>query len=259
MPEYERNGVAVFAISYDSVEVLSAFAQEHGITFTLLSDVGSETIKRLQLLNEHVEAQQAYYGIPETERRYEGVPYPGTFMLDESGVIVDRQFEQSYRVRPSGTALLEDLLGTTVGDAKVSDQAQGPGLQAVAWLDTDVYRPQQQLRLHVAVEVEPGLHVYAPPTPSGFTPLQLDLVELDGLDAGPAPLPQGRPLTVEGLDQEFLVYEGRLQTAIPFRIEHNQGPVDLELRVRYQACSETVCHPPGELRVRLPLQGRDPA
>lgn len=259
MPEYERNGVAVFALSYDSVEVLSAFAREHGITFPLLSDVDSETIKRLGLLNEHVEAQQAYYGIPESERRYEGVPYPGTFMLDESAVIVDRRFEQSYRARPSGTALLEDLLGTTVGEAKVSDQAQAPGFQVVAWLDTDVYRPQQQLRLHVAVEVEPELHVYAPPTPSGFTPLQLDLVGFDALVAGSAPLPEGRPLTVEGLDEEFLVYEGRLQTAISFRIEHNQGPVDLELRVRYQACSETVCHPPGKLRLRLPLQGRDPA
>lgn len=259
MPEYERNGVAVLTISYDSVEVLSAFAREHGITFPLLSDVGSETIKRLGLLNEHVEAQQAYYGIPETERRYEGVPYPGTFMLDESGVIIDRQFEQSYRVRPSGTVLLKDLLGTTVGAAKVSDQAQGPGLQAVAWLDTDVYRPQQQLWLHVAVEVEADLHVYAPPTPSGFTPLQLDLVDFDGLVAGSAPLSEGRPLTVEGLDEEFLVYEGRLETAIPFRIEDNQGPVDLELRVRYQACSETVCYPPGELRLCLPLQGREPA
>ena len=35
------NGVALFAISYDSVEILRDFAATHGITYHLLSDQGS--------------------------------------------------------------------------------------------------------------------------------------------------------------------------------------------------------------------------
>lgn len=46
------------------------------------------------------------------------------------------------------------------------------------------------------------------------------------------------------------------ETAIPFRIEHNQGPLDLEMRVRYQACSETVCHPPGNSAFVCRCRGR---
>lgn len=238
------------------MEVLAAFSQEHEIAFAMLSDRGSETIKRLGLLNRHVAEQQAYYNKPVTER-HEGLPYPGTFLLDESGTVVDRQFERSYRVRPSATLSLEDLLGSAVGESEVSAQAQALGLQALAWLDTQTYRPQQNLRLHLSLEVDPGLHVYAPPTPSGFTPLHVELAPFEGLVAEPASLPAGRPFAVEGIDEDFVVYEGRLQIPVSFRIEKNLGPVELDVRVHYQACSDTVCHPPGELRMLLALEGRD--
>ena len=39
------------AISYDPPETLAAFSQQRGITFPLLSDVGSATIKTYGILN----------------------------------------------------------------------------------------------------------------------------------------------------------------------------------------------------------------
>ena len=39
------------AISYDPVETLAAFSRQRGITFPLLSDSGSQTIKRYGILN----------------------------------------------------------------------------------------------------------------------------------------------------------------------------------------------------------------
>ena len=63
-PNLQKNGVAIFAISYDSVEVLAAFAEKRGITYPLLSDEGSHTIGALGLLNEqHLVEQHAFYGI----------------------------------------------------------------------------------------------------------------------------------------------------------------------------------------------------
>jgi hypothetical protein len=236
--------------------VLARFAREHDIAYALLSDEGSEAITRLGLLNRHIEAQQAYYDMPVRDR-HQGLPYPGTFMLDEAGVIVDKQFEQSYRVRPSGTLLLEDLLGGTDAGPEVSSQAERPGLQAVGWLDTATYRPQQTLRLHIVLAVEPGLHVYAAPTPPGYTSLGIELVPFDGCVAAPATLPAGRPFRIEDLDEDFLVYDGQVEAAIPFRLERNQGDISLDVRVRYQACSDTVCHPPDELQLQLPLRGLD--
>ena len=40
-----KSRVAVFDISYDSVDVLATFAEKRGITFQLLSDAGSHTIR----------------------------------------------------------------------------------------------------------------------------------------------------------------------------------------------------------------------
>src|SRR5687767_8478227 len=90
---------AVAGVSYDPVPVLAKFAERHGITFPLLSDEGSLVIERLGLLNAHNEQQAAHYGLAVTDR-HDGLPYPGTFLLDEQGRVVEKRFEQSYLVRP---------------------------------------------------------------------------------------------------------------------------------------------------------------
>ena len=41
-----KNGIGLAAVSYDSVPVLADFSKRRGITFPLLSDPGSQTIKR---------------------------------------------------------------------------------------------------------------------------------------------------------------------------------------------------------------------
>jgi len=47
----QAQGLGLATISYDSREVLAAFAKQHGITYTMLSDAGSATIKRYGILN----------------------------------------------------------------------------------------------------------------------------------------------------------------------------------------------------------------
>src|SRR5688572_22683615 len=100
--------MAVFAISYDSVDVLRAFTEKYGISYPLLSDEGSRIMRQLGLLNEHLAEQSAYYGI-QLREHHAGTPYPGTFVLDERGVIVEKRFEQSYRVRPTAVSLVETI------------------------------------------------------------------------------------------------------------------------------------------------------
>ena len=43
--ELQSKGLGLATISYDPVETLAAFAQQHDITYPMLSDVGSVTIK----------------------------------------------------------------------------------------------------------------------------------------------------------------------------------------------------------------------
>jgi peroxiredoxin len=253
----QHSGVAVFAISYDSVDVLAAFAEKRGITFPLLSDEGGRAIRALGLLNEHLAEQHAFYGV-QTRDDQLGVAYPGTFVLDENGLITDKHFEQSYRVRPTARIFEEYALGASgVGVAIDAASVTSDSLQVRAWTDAPTYRPYQLLRLHVELSLPPEMHVFAAPVPDGYTPLSLQIDPLDGLQVDPYPLPTPHPFAVDDLEEQFFVYEGVIRSAMPLQLTKNLGPTNLTLRVNYQACTPTVCFPPAALRVDVPLNGLD--
>jgi peroxiredoxin len=255
----QENGVAVFAISYDSVSALAAFPEKHGITYPLLSDEGSQIIRQLGLLNEeHLIAQHAFYGI-QTRDEQRGVAYPGTFELDAHGIISHKYFEQSYRVRPTARIFEEYALGSAAAAPPhvEAQQASSAGIEVRVWADAPTYRPYQQLRLHVEVSLPPEMHVFAAPVPDGFTPLSPHVEPLDGLDVGLPSLPTPQPLSFAGLEEKFFAYEGTLQAVLPLRFTKNLGATVVRLHVEYQACTSTVCFPPHALRVDIHLNGVD--
>lgn len=255
-PDLDRSDTALFAVSYDAVEALAAFAAKHAITFPLLSDDGSHAIRALGLLNEHVVEQHGFYGVKVRDEHF-GVPYPGVFLLDEQGIVVAKVFEQSYRVRPAPALLLEDVLGPDAVAPAVTAQVEREGLRVAAWLGSATYRPWQKLRLHLALRVAPGLHLYGSPVPEGYTPLTVEVAPREGLVVGPAELPAARPFRIAGLDESFVVYDGTVRASLPLSILGNHGAVTLTARVRYQACSATQCYPPAEVALELPIEGLD--
>jgi peroxiredoxin len=253
----ESRGVAMFAISYDSVETLAAFAGKRGITFPLLSDVGSHTIRALGLLNEHLVEQHAFYGI-QTRDEQMGVAYPGTFVLDANGVITQKHFEQSYRVRPTAQIFEEYALGSAATSPPADvPRASTENVTVRAWADAPTYYPYQQVRLHVELSLPPDTHIFGAPAPEGYTPLALEVEPLDGLQVDSYDVPAPHPFRVEGLDEEFVVFEGKVQTTIPLRFMKNLGQTLLTLQVAYQACTASLCFSPATLRVEVPLNGLD--
>src|SRR5258706_12100284 len=87
------------AISYDPVPVLADFASRRSITFPLLSDSGSETIKRYGIINTTVDPGNPLYGYP----------FPGTLIVDRHGVVTSRFFEQAYQERNTVSSILARL------------------------------------------------------------------------------------------------------------------------------------------------------
>jgi hypothetical protein len=166
LPALATRGVALFAMSCDSIPILPAFATEHGISFPLLSDEGSHVIRRLGLLNERVQEDHAVYGI-QPNPRHAGVPYPGVFVLDERGVVVRKRFYESYRERDTGTGLLTQSLGILDTPRGAETAASGPTVGVRAWLDSPTYGVFQRLHLSVELAVAPGLHVYGARLPTG--------------------------------------------------------------------------------------------
>lgn len=241
LAELDRGG-ALFAVSYDPVDALAAFAARHGITYPLLSDEGSRVIRALGLLDERAEPHRF------------GIAYPGTFTLDEHGRVAAKHFEQSHRVRPAPASVLERL-PAGAGTPAVAAATERDGVRVTAWLGQATYRPWQLLHLHVTLDVAAGLHVHGAPVPDGYTALAVELSG-DGVEAGPASLPVPHPFRVMGLDEAFLVHEEWVEAVVPFHVTQLRETLEVGVRVSFQVCSETLCHPPQEIRLTLPLVGR---
>ena len=89
LAQITATGTQVVGISYDSVEILKKFSDSSGITFPLLSDEGSRTIRD--------------YGIYHKD----GIPYPGIFVLDGEGIVREKLFIEGYQKRPKNADLIE--------------------------------------------------------------------------------------------------------------------------------------------------------
>ena len=101
------------------MEIIAAFSKQRGITFPLLSDVGSATIKRYGILNPF--AEQAFGpnrndpGVKANVEKYVsvvgarpdqvGMAFPGTFVLDRQGRVTSRFFEDFYIDRNTVSSL----------------------------------------------------------------------------------------------------------------------------------------------------------
>ena len=91
----EAEGIQLVGISYDDTKILKAFSDRMKIAFPLLSDPGSRTIDAYHVRNESARGKA------------EGVPNPGTFILDREGIIRAKLFLEGYRERHTTEALIE--------------------------------------------------------------------------------------------------------------------------------------------------------
>lgn len=116
---------------------LARFAQSHGISYPLLSDEGSVVITELGILNVPLEEERAAYD-RKVEDRHRGIPYPGSFLLDEEGILVGKRLEQSHRIRPTANTLMRTFFASDESEADGAVSTGSPGVSVAAWLDTPV-------------------------------------------------------------------------------------------------------------------------
>lgn len=232
---------------------LAAFAAAHGITFPLLSDEGSAVIRRLGLLNEQVQADHAAYGIA-ANPRHVGLPYPGAFALDAAGVVREKRFHDSYRVRDTGAGLIARTLGILPSTPPPGGLGRdGEPVRVRAWLDSPTYTWFQRLHLEVEVVTRPGWHIYGRPVPEGMIPLGIEIAPITGLEIGAVDEPAPHRFAMAGLDETLWVHEGRVRLSVPLTFTAPPGAGDhrIAVTVTYQACRDTACLPPSSVRCDL--------
>jgi hypothetical protein len=154
----EKNGVRIAAISYDSREILAAFAQKHSIGFPLLSDKGSETIRKFGIFNSNMAPDQKAFG----------VPHPVEYVVNPGGMVVKKYFVPNYQHRVTGSAVALREFGSVEGDAPMVTLESGALTVQIGFPSAKAFAGQE-VGFFVHFALQPGWHIYGAPVPAGYT------------------------------------------------------------------------------------------
>lgn len=97
--KFKALGYGVAAISYDDIEILKSFTEEHNLSYPLLSDQLAATVKAYGVLNKDYAMGDDNYGIP----------YPGVVVINPDGKIDHKYFFKGYRKRVKFVELYDQL------------------------------------------------------------------------------------------------------------------------------------------------------
>ena len=264
-----KDGLGLVGISYDSQEILSAFSQQHGIMFPLLSDVGSATIKRYGILNTVaeeglgpngkdsavIEAVKLYVSANGANERQRGIPFPGTFIVDRSGRVKARFFEDSYTVRNTVSNIRVRLnnLNTSVAATRVASKQ----LDVVTYPSDTAIAPGNRFSIVAQITPHNGVHVYAPGA-GNYKVVELKVLPSKYIRTFKTAYPKSEVYFFKPLNERVPTYQK------PFTISQDvvldgqastrtalngQTAMTIGGALTYQACDDRLCYD----QVTLPL------
>jgi peroxiredoxin len=267
--ELQKRGLAVAVISYDSRAVLADFAARHRITYPLLSDADSATIKRYGILNTVVEEAlgangrdpavradvQQYVSVTPPAERFRGMAFPGTFMLDRQGRVTSRFFEDYYWERNSVSNILLRLGAN--GTAVQATQASTEHLDVRAYPSDASVALGTRFSLVVDITPKPNMHLYAPGA-TGYRVVLLNISPPPSIRILPIRYPSSEIYHFVPLNERVPVYQRPFKLvveAVPEATAEGRkalsGKKELVIpgTLEYQACDDKICYNP----VSLPL------
>ncbi len=224
------------ALSYDSPETLSAFADRHAITYPLLSDTGSKIIDVWGLRNQAARGREA------------GIPHPGTFIVDRQLRVVERAFEQAYQERSTAAGILARI-GAAVAPAAPTNLDGGQLIATVGTSDATA-PPGGRVTLIVELKPKPKMHVYAPGQ-AGYIPVTLTLDPTPDFKAQPAKFPAPGTYFFAPLKETVKVYDKPIRVTQDItlglspelrRRASAKEPLVITGSLAYQACDDKVCY-----------------
>ena len=269
LEEIRKQGLGLAAISYDPPEILAAFSRQRGITFPLLSDVGSETIRRYGLLNtvaaeavgptandrEVAEDVKKYVSVVGANARMVGMAFPGTFMLDRQGRVTSRFFEESYIERNTVASILTRVNGsrTPIAATKISTAH----LEMTAYSSDATIAAGNRFSLNINITPHAGVHVYAPGA-ADYRIVSLTLDPLPFLKVLPVKYPASQVYFFKPLNERVPTYQkaftlvqdvvldGAPQSQTAYR---GKDALTITGTLEYQACDDKICFNPAAVAV----------
>ena len=248
---FEKQGIKVAAISYDSPAILMDFANRHQIQFPLLADADSTVIRSFKVLNADAKGMT------------KGMAHPGLFYVDENGVIREKYFEAKYTDRFTANNVIGKLFPELAQE--VSESLEAPHLRLTLSQSDRTVVPGSRVTLIAEVELPLNVHVYAPGA-KGYRPIQLVLTKSGGVESGPVSYPNSKMLYFEPIQEQVPVLEGKFRITQDVTIGvskagdgvrallSSQKNVAIAGELRYQACTSTLCYPPTSAPMRWELK-----
>ncbi len=218
----EQNGVHIAAISYDSQEILDAFARKHAISYPLLSDAKSEAIRAFGIFNHNMDPSLRAYG----------VPHPVDYLLAPDGTVVHKYFVPNYLHRVTGSAIALREFGSVSPDSPAVTIESGALAVRIGFPSPKAFAGQE-VSFFAHFALAPGWHVYD---------------TLSVTFEGPAILSQSFQLPAAPLTGSFEAL-GSILLKHPLP----EGKLVLRGALRFQQCSDSLCEPPQSLPFELPL------
>lgn len=220
------------------------FARKQSIPFTLLSDVESEVIRSYDILNTEISKDDAFLY---------GIPFPGVYVTDEDGVVTAKFFHDTYKKRDSAHTLIDAALGQIeiAEDAPSASGGDDEIKLTVAVHGGNASLRQGVIRKMVArFELGEHLHIYGEPVPTGMVATSVTVIGPPGLMTLAPEFPPTEELHLASLGLDLNVYSGTVDIVVPFypagELASETRPldvdsVDIEVQVRYQACTDEEC------------------
>jgi hypothetical protein len=239
----EQQGVRLAAVSYDSQDVLRAFAEKYRIGFPLLSDRDSAVIRRFGIFNSNIAP-----GL-----RAHGVPHPVEYLVAADGTVVRKYFVPNYQHRVTGSAVALREFGAVAQGAPAATLRSEAVTVAVGLASATGFAGQE-IGFFAKFEVEPGWHVYGSSVASPYTPTSVRFDDPKVVNQT-FQLPPAESVRLAALDETLPVHSGSFQGigSVLLKFPLDAGPIKLTGHVQFQQCSATVCEPPVSLPFELAL------
>ena len=249
MPRFEKQGLRLAAISYDSEEILKFFAGRHNITYPLLADPDSKIIKEYGVFNHEATGMQ------------KGFARPGYFFIDPHGVIKEQFFEAKYRERLTGNSILAKLF-PELGQ-EITDTLEAPHLNLALEQSDRTGVPGTRITVVAELRLPADVHVYAPGT-QGYKPVKLMLDPIPDVELSPAAYPVSQTLYLPAIKEKVPVYEGTFRISQDVKVSSSAQfwgslgkdgkTIAITGKLEYQACDKTTCYVPTSVPVKWQVQ-----
>src|SRR5271155_3770722 len=240
---FEKQGIALAAISYDTPEILKEFSTRQHIAYPLLADPKSEIIRRYNVFNETAKGMTA------------GMAYPGYVFIAPDGTVKELFFETDYVNRHTANHIMARLFPELIEGAVRPVEAKHIGLNL--YQSDAVASLGNVITLGAEISLDKEMHVYAPGV-QGYKPIQLDIDPSSEYSVKEAKYPEPRIMNLPVIHESVPVFEGKFRITQElffssdraFMQSVGQGKtLTVHGNLKYQACDQKICYEPETLPV----------